>query len=246
MKRPTAFTVIAVALLTVAGLAACNRATGTTGARDERKTAATGVGSFHALYDQHCAGCHGRDGRLGAARPLNDALYLSLVPASRVRDVIAAGVPGTSQPAFGVSAGGPLTDSQIDALVQGLRETWGHSDPVRDASLPPYASVSGDPERGSVIFVAACAGCHGTDGRGGPKARSVVDASYLALVSEQHLRTTVIAGRVDLGMPDWREQLAGRALIPQEISDVVAWLVVQRRQVPGRPVVRADAPHSSD
>ena len=33
---------------------------------------------------------------------------------------------------------------------------------------------------------------------------SIVDPSYLALVSDQSLRSTIIAGRPDLGMPDWR------------------------------------------
>jgi hypothetical protein len=45
----------------------------------------------------------------------------------------------------------------------------------------------------------------------------------------------VIAGRADLGMPDWRGQIAGRALSPVDISNVVAWLVTKRTPVPGRP-----------
>jgi cytochrome c oxidase cbb3-type subunit 3/ubiquinol-cytochrome c reductase cytochrome c subunit len=62
----------------------------------------------------------------------------------------------------------------------------------------------------------------------------VVDPSYLALVSDQGLRTTVIAGRPDLGMPDWRGYVTGQPLAPQQISDVTAWLAAQRRPVPGR------------
>jgi cytochrome c oxidase cbb3-type subunit 3/ubiquinol-cytochrome c reductase cytochrome c subunit len=101
--------------------------------------------------------------------------------------------------------------------------------------VPPYAAALGDRERGKAVFATACAGCHGGDGRGGPKAGAVADPSYLALVSDQHLRTTVLAGRADLGMPDWRGYIQGRALAPGEISDVVAWLAAQRRPVPGRP-----------
>jgi cytochrome c oxidase cbb3-type subunit 3/ubiquinol-cytochrome c reductase cytochrome c subunit len=63
----------------------------------------------------------------------------------------------------------------------------------------------------------------------------VADASYLALVSDQYLRTTVIAGRIDLGMPDWRGYTPGQPLTSREIADVVAWLIAQRRPVPGRP-----------
>jgi hypothetical protein len=32
----------------------------------------------------------------------------------------------------------------------------------------------------------------------------------------------VIAGRPDLGMPDWRGYVAGQPLAPQQVSDVVA------------------------
>jgi mono/diheme cytochrome c family protein len=226
---------VVMAMLLIVSLAGCDLLPGRARAREQRQAAPAQVAAFHARYTQQCAGCHGRDGRLGAARPLNDAVYLALVPTPRLRQVIAQGVPGTAQPAFAVSAGGALTDEQIDALVQGLLAAWAHPDAMKEASIPPYAAPLGNPERGSAVYAAACASCHGADGRGGPKARAVVDPSYLALVSDQHLRTTVIAGRTDLGMPDWRGQIAGRALAPQEIADVVAWLATKRVPVPGRP-----------
>ena len=85
------------------------------------------------------------------------------------------------------------------------------------------------------IFQTFCASCHGPEGKGGPKGSSIVDGSYLALVSDQGLRTTVIAGRPDLGQPDWRGYVAGRSLSSQDVSDVVAWLASQRPQYPGQP-----------
>jgi cytochrome c oxidase cbb3-type subunit III len=224
---------VAVATLLFMSLAGCDVVPGR--ARAQRNTPPAQTAAFYGLYDRQCAGCHGRDGRLGAARPLNDPVYLALVPAARVRHVIAEGVPGTAQPAFALSAGGALTDEQIESLVQGLQASWSRPDVLRDDGVPPYTAPLGDPERGRAVFAAACANCHGADGGGGAKARSVVDPSYLALVSDQHLRTTVIAGRADLGMPDWRGQIPGRALSPAEISNVVAWLVTKRTPVPGRP-----------
>jgi cytochrome c oxidase cbb3-type subunit 3/ubiquinol-cytochrome c reductase cytochrome c subunit len=216
------------AMLLALSLVGCDLLPGRTRARDQGQTAPTQVATFYALYNQQCAGCHGHDGRLGAARPLNDAVYLAFAPTPRLRQVIAEGVRGTAQPAFAKTEGGTLTDEQIDALAQGLLAAWARPDATQDVTVPPYAAKPGDAERGRAVYAAACAGCHGQDGRGGPKARSVVDPSYLALVSDQHLRTTVIAGRVDLGMPDWRGYIAGRALSPEEISDVVAWLVTKR------------------
>jgi mono/diheme cytochrome c family protein len=226
-----------VSLAVALALTACDALPGKPRYAD-RELLPTEVMAFGALYEKNCAGCHGADGQLGASRPLNDPVYLALVPRERVRDVIARGVPGTAQPALASSAGGALTDAQVDALVGGLTETWARPDAVKGVDLPPYASTgTGSPERGRAVFASACASCHGTDGRGTPRGGSVVDASYLALVSDQYLRTTVIAGRPDLGMPDWRGYVQGQPLTPAQIDDVVAWLVSARGPVPGRPVI---------
>jgi len=154
--------------------------------------------------------------------------------------VIGAGIPGTAQPAFALSHGGSLTDPQIDVLVRGIEERWRRSDVVAGQTMPPYDAGqaagrnAGDADRGRRVFAGACARCHGDDGRGGPRGGGIADPSYLALVSDQHLRTSVIAGRSDLGMPDWRGDGGAAPLTAQQVSDVVAWLVAQRRPVPGR------------
>ena len=71
---------------------------------EERWRPATEVTDFSQLYALNCSGCHGADGRLGAARPLNDPLYLALVSAATLRAMIAQGVPGTAR--AGLSATG--------------------------------------------------------------------------------------------------------------------------------------------
>jgi cytochrome c oxidase cbb3-type subunit 3/ubiquinol-cytochrome c reductase cytochrome c subunit len=200
------------------------------------------VMAFSALYGQNCAGCHGAEGHLGAARPLNDALYLALVGPDRLRQIVAQGVPGTTMPGFAADAGGALTEPQINALVSDMLKHWSRPSQVPAIPLPPYdaagavtnGSGPGDPEQGSKVYAEACARCHGPDGNGGDKGGSVVDAAYLALVSDQALRTAVIAGRTDLGMPDWRSDIPGQPLTAQQISDVVAWLAAQRGPVVGR------------
>jgi mono/diheme cytochrome c family protein len=231
-----------LALVLALALVGCDTLPGKARARAIEETADTSAMAFDALYARQCAGCHGNGGRLGAARPLNDPVYLALVPAARLRLVIAEGVPGTAQPAFARSAGGGLTEEQIDALAQGLVRAWARPEETKSVQVPPYAAAPGDPDRGKAVYAAACAGCHGADGRGGPKAGSVVDPSYLALVSDQYLRTTVIAGRADVGMPDWRGYIPARPLAPAEISAVVGWLVAQRRPVPGLPTASVGDP----
>ena len=190
---------------------------------------------FNTLFSENCAGCHGRDGGGGLARALADPEYLAIANDTVIRTVAAKGVAGTAMSAFAQSAGGSLTDAQIDAIVSGIRTHWAKADALAGANPPPYASdVPGDATRGSVAYETFCASCHGANGRGGERASSIVDPTYLALVSDQSLRTTVIAGRRDLGSPDWRSDVPGKAMTNEEVSDVVAWLVSQRPQMSAR------------
>src|SRR5919197_666836 len=200
------------------------------------------VSNFDDLYGRSCAGCHGGDGQFGAARPLRDPLYLALVRRDTLRQIVAQGVPGTTMPAFSDHSGGGLTDKQIDILIDGMQNRWGRPQAFANVSLPPYSledaraagAEPGEPERGKTAYTTYCAHCQATDGRGGEKGGAVVDGDYLALVSDQALRTAVIAGRVDLEMPDWREAVAGRPMTPQDITDVVAWLASHRQRLPGQ------------
>jgi cytochrome c oxidase cbb3-type subunit 3 len=194
------------------------------------------VKNFAQLYSQNCSGCHGADGKFGAALALDNPVYLALVDDAVLRRAIVRGVPGTAAPPLARSAGGPLTDEQVDILINGIRQRWGRPDAVAGAALPPYAGDgTGDAARGGEVYTASCQSCHGPGGTGGPQVGSIVDPSYLALVSDQALRTLVIAGRPDLGHPDWRGYPPGQPLTRQQVSDVVAWLATHRTQFPGQP-----------
>jgi mono/diheme cytochrome c family protein len=193
------------------------------------------ITDFNFLYAKNCAACHGREGKDGAAVPLGDPLFLAIADDAVIRRVTTIGVPGTPMPAFAQSAGGMLTDEQIDAIVTGIR-TWAKPDEVNGGSLPSYsAETPGDPARGAEVYDTYCSSCHGPGGRGGTKASSIVDGSYLSLVSDQQLRTMVIVGRPDLGAPDWRNNVPGHPMSAQDISDVVSWVAAQRPQF-RRPV----------
>src|SRR5256885_9419352 len=95
------------------------------------------VTDFNLLYAQNCAGCHGLDGKGGAAIALANPVFLAIADDTAIRRTAARGVPGTPMPAFAQSAGGMLTDKQIDALVRGIR-TWARPNTFRDTSPPPY------------------------------------------------------------------------------------------------------------
>lgn len=224
-------TAAAIAFLTCA---ACTSSPGALKA-DTEVVPPSAVVDFSLLYEHNCAGCHGVDGKGGAAMALANPVFLAIADDSVIRNIAANGVPGTPMPAFAQKAGGMLTDQQIEAVVRGIR-SWAKPGLFQDTTLPPYAAQTpGDPQRGSQVYRTYCSSCHGADGRGGSKASSIVDSSFLALISDQQLRTIVIAGRPELGAPDWRGDLEGRPMSTQEISDVVAWLSSQRPRFAGQP-----------
>ena len=193
------------------------------------------VTSFDELYRDNCAACHGEEGKGGAALGLANPIYLAIVDDGTVRRVVAEGVAGTAMPAFAKSAGGFLTDEQVDVIARGLRAHWANPDELAGTTPPPHAGPRGDAQRGTQVYATFCASCHGENGTGTKKASSIVDGSFLALVSAQGLRTTVIAGRPEIGQPDWRNDVSGRPLSSQEIADVVAWLESHRPAFPGQP-----------
>jgi mono/diheme cytochrome c family protein len=239
--RPIFVTVSILAILAVVALLACASCSSSLGVyrTEPAVVPPSEVVDFKQIYGQNCAGCHGVDGRGGAAIALANPVFLAIADDAIIRRIASNGVPGTPMPAFAQSAGGMLTDKQINAIVHGIR-SWQKPDALPDATPPPFtAQAPGDAKRGADAYQTYCSSCHGADGRGGSKASSIVDGSYLALVSDQLLRTVVIAGRPELGAPDWRGDVEGRVMSAQDISDVVAWLSSQRAPFPGQPYPKA-------
>jgi mono/diheme cytochrome c family protein len=211
----------------------------------DRPVPADQVLDFDALYATRCAGCHGADGKLGPAPPLDDPLFLAIVPDAELLRVITEGravspAQKSPMPAFADVRGGPLTDAQVTVLAEGIKTRWGP--PASPAgSLPPYLASAGtgggNKDGGAGVFARACAGCHGEEGEGierdGRLRRQINDPAFLALISDQALRRFVITGRPDLGMPpyDGKDERPPdfRPLTAAEIDDLVALLAYWRQ-----------------
>jgi mono/diheme cytochrome c family protein len=203
--------------------------------KDSETPAPDEILDFTILYAENCAGCHGTDGHGGAAIALANPVYLAIADEAAMRKVIAQGVRGTSMPAFARSSGGMLADKQLDVITTEIRARWARPGILAGVEAPSYAAKSaGDAARGELAYKTYCESCHGAEGRGGKKGSTITDAAFLALVSDQGLRTVVITGRPELNAPDWRGDVPGKPMSEQEVTDVVAWLASKRLQNPGQ------------
>jgi cytochrome c oxidase cbb3-type subunit 3/ubiquinol-cytochrome c reductase cytochrome c subunit len=235
--RPLILSLLAcAATLTAAG---CRNAPGRPGP-DPEVARPESILDFPTLYHQNCASCHGEKGTNGAAISLANPVYLALAGVQNIERVTAAGVPGTAMPPFGKSAGGMLTDQQIAAIAQGMEQAWGRPNILAGTTPPAYPSTApGNPAAGQQAFTTFCAPCHGADATGGKapngaQVGSLVDPAYLALITDQGLRSIILAGQPEQGMPDWRSH-KGHNMTDQEVTDVVAWLTSHRIATPGQP-----------
>lgn len=183
---------------------------------------------FTALYGQNCAGCHGASGRGGAAIALNSSTYLAFAGRDHIRTIASKGIKGSLMPAFAQSAGGMLTDQQINAIVEGMFREWSQPATASAAELPPWAVAPGNAAAGADVYKTACARCHGVTGTGTPThGHSIVDTAYLALVDDQSLHTLIAAAHPERSTPDWRGYTS-QPLSSQQIDDLVAWLASHR------------------
>lgn len=209
----------------------------------------TEVTDFVTLYHQNCAACHGANGQGGPAIDLANPEYQALVDDATLRNWISNGMPGTEMAAFAQSAGGMLTDAQVDALIAGMRHGWSRPNAFAGTTLPPYAQdANGNSAHGRQVYTARCASCHQSLHQK-VASQDITSPDYLALVSDQALRSIVIAGRPDIGQPDSSHLTSvGKPAAPlaaQDVTDVVAYLASLRTPAPAAQAANTVTPQSA-
>jgi cytochrome c oxidase cbb3-type subunit 3/ubiquinol-cytochrome c reductase cytochrome c subunit len=186
------------------------------------------ITNFATLYNTNCAACHGVDGQHGNAVSLANPAYLAYAGAQNIETITAQGIPGSLMPAFATEAGGLLTDAQIKVLTQDMISQWQRPLPDQ-ASMPPYQSkATGNVQNGEQAYRTYCLKCHA------PGSGSILDPTYLALISDGGLRTLIVAGKPEEGMPDWAGY-GGKPLDDQTVADLVTFLASKRVATPGQP-----------
>ncbi len=198
------------------------------------------VTDFTTLYSENCSACHGTNGQNGPAIDLANPEYQALVDDASLRKWISSGMPGTEMPAFAQSAGGMLTDAQVNALIAGMRKRWLRLGIFASATPPPYTQrEAGNAQSGEQSYQLRCASCHASS------PEQIASSNYLAFVGDQALRSIIVAGRPDIGQPDWSHLGPGgktaTPLSAEDVNNIVAYLARLRNSAqaadnpPGQP-----------
>lgn len=152
-----------------------------------------------ALYRANCATCHGVAGEGAIGNSLNSATFLAVASDAFLRNTIVYGRPNTAMPAWRQFRAQELAD--LLAFIRGwqsARSDVGSALALCGEEKSPAVSAA----IGATLFAANCVMCHGPNGAGdlGP---SLNTQSFLTVVPDSYLVTTVIQGRSGTGMPSW-------------------------------------------
>ncbi|RPG16470.1 MAG: hypothetical protein CBB69_008565 [Phycisphaera sp. TMED9] len=251
---------LAIAAAAAMGFVGCDRLPGKPPPNPAPVISVATTAGFEGMWAERCSGCHGADGQMGAGFPMRNAEYLKAVPDAAMFSIIRDGVPSSRMPGFGGDAIGGVSDETIRDFIKGMHVTWAESDPSNDSRGIAWrpTGAAGDLDRGATIFAAKCAACHPAEQVAPTQkgmaidelvAGSVTDPFYLRLVSDQHLRSNIVFGRKDLGMPGaagpFRGPDGGEVTTPLEaadVADLVAFLASKRNTWPSGPEVEDGAP----
>ena len=177
-----------------------------------------------ALFHQHCAVCHGDDGKGGVGVPLSLPSFINSVSDEYLRTTIRLGRPGRIMPAFPA-----LSDAQVNALVEHMRD-WSDAPTVTHNTEP----VKGDAKRGEQLFAKYCEQCHGENGKGGTGtgvtfsrkrelpiiAPALNNSGFLAAATDTMIKDTLIYGREGTPMTS----LLVTGLSETDIDDLVSYI----------------------
>jgi mono/diheme cytochrome c family protein len=197
-----------------------------------------------SLYAENCSLCHGLQGEgIGSVLPLNNPALQTMVTADLFK-IIARGRFNTAMPAWSQEDGGPLSNYQIDELVNLIQAgDWNATkNRVVNLGLAPLVPFTTDPDPALLeqvgtlpdgatlqtaikIFSAQCVSCHGADGLGTKIAPALNDPLVREKTADE-LTRTITFGSAGTLMAGWNSVLP-----PEEISAMVT-LVQRWEEVP--------------
>ncbi len=177
-----------------------------------------------ALYDEHCAFCHGPKGlaetpvgRILNPRPRRfaDPIEMARLSDDQIYHAIKSGVPGTAMASWGKVLG----EREIGEVMDYIRELRGTSKPMTRQQLSLAV--------GRRIYDKECAFCHGRTGHADtdaarvlkPRPSNFADPIAMARIDDARIYAAIKLGRPGTAMASW-----GSLLTPVEIIDVMRYI----------------------
>ena len=213
---------------------------------ESSKGGGTGVGA--TLFAQNCSVCHGQFGEGGPnlsragdiIPPISTSEYLNTRDDTTIRNIVSQGQPNFGMSPFGEENGGPLDDTQLDALVTFMR-SWEDNPPVDEpptfetpTPLPTPEVTAPTPEpipslTGGQLYAIACSSCHGAQGEGdvGPALNT---QEFQDAYDNQTLFDTISEGHSATPMVAW-----GDSLSDEQIQLLVNYVRVLGGVTPAEP-----------
>jgi len=201
------------------------------------------------LYAENCSVCHGLAGEgIGATPALNNPALRSTDPESLTK-TISRGLYGTAMPAWNLEDGGPLSDYQVDQMVDLiLFGNWLETrNRVVNLGLAPQVPFTTQPDpgilesvktlpdgemlaAGIVLFAEECVACHGADGLGSSLAPALNDPAVRVKTAEE-LERTIRLGVPGTLMAGWEKSL-NDSQIAAALNLITGWESVPAGAIP--------------
>jgi sulfite dehydrogenase len=173
------------------------------------KAAAASPGEVNhgrALYTQHCASCHGTDGKSQtvAAKPMlprpTDLTSGRFAPQA-IAAAIVSGVRGTAMPAFPT-----LSQSDVGNVVAFTTSLFPEASASPSGNAPSESQIA----QGKTLFQQECVSCHGPEGTGNgyaaPPLARVPANFHLRQPGLQVAIDAITSGVPGTAMPAWKEK----------------------------------------
>ena len=196
------------------------------------------------LFAENCAVCHGAkgEGRVGATLSKD---WPSIRPDLEIKNTISNGIQGSPMPAWSQANGGPLSETEIDALVAYIL-TWQTGGPqvivtapvITRPAISPVPNVQGDPNHGAALYDQNCAVCHGANLEG--RVGATLAKSWPSIRPDLQVKNTISNGIQGSPMPAW-SQANGGPLSEAEINDLTAFVLSNQTTGPTTPETAASA-----
>jgi mono/diheme cytochrome c family protein len=129
-----------------------------------------------------------------------------------------------------MESGGPLTEEEIDAVVNFILswQTGGAPEIVPGPTITPHPAISpvpqveGDPFEGAALYDFNCKACHGPEAKG--RVGASLTQNWGSIRPDLAIRSTIVNGVPGSAMPAW-STAEGGPLTDTQIDDIVAYIV---------------------